>query len=342
LSGFSPEQAGGDARLALVGAGAAFVMGDLAEVQSRQTAAARALEGSPDSGAADELEAVASLLGSAAESCEPGAVALAARTAREAIPKDRPWYPIACFLEGAGLHLSGHHDRAESVLEDGARRGAVAAHSPQALCLAQLALMAAERGDWEGAAALVARARRAVERPGVRDYPSSALVFAAAAAIRARRGQVTDAQKDVRRCLRLTEEIVDFAPWYLAEVRLALAQARLRLSDVPGARDLVAAAARDVRRVGESDVIRGWMAAVEEDAEAAASSGLPTSLALTTAELRILRFLPTHLSFREIAGNLYVSGNTVKTQAHAVYRKLGASSRSQAVAKAAELGLIDV
>jgi LuxR family maltose regulon positive regulatory protein len=58
------------------------------------------------------------------------------------------------------------------------------------------------------------------------------------------------------------------------------------------------------------------------------------------AELRILRFLPTHLTFREIGERLHVSTNTVKTQAHAVYGKLGAVSRSEAVANACALGLI--
>lgn len=58
------------------------------------------------------------------------------------------------------------------------------------------------------------------------------------------------------------------------------------------------------------------------------------------AELRILRFLPTHLSFREIAGRLNVSTNTVKTQAQSVYGKLKASSRSEAVARASEIGLL--
>ena len=61
--------------------------------------------------------------------------------------------------------------------------------------------------------------------------------------------------------------------------------------------------------------------------------------ALTIAELRVLRFLPSHLSFREIAGRLHVSPNTVKTQAHGVYRKLGAASRSEAVARARTVGL---
>ena len=62
---------------------------------------------------------------------------------------------------------------------------------------------------------------------------------------------------------------------------------------------------------------------------------------LTTAELRVLRLLPTHLSFREIAGKLHVSANTIKTQAHAVYRKLDASSRTEAVAGARQVGLLD-
>ena len=61
---------------------------------------------------------------------------------------------------------------------------------------------------------------------------------------------------------------------------------------------------------------------------------------LTAAELRLLPFLSTHLSFREIGERLYISRNTVKTEAIAIYRKLGASSRSEAVKHAAELGLI--
>ena len=57
------------------------------------------------------------------------------------------------------------------------------------------------------------------------------------------------------------------------------------------------------------------------------------------AELRLLPLLTTHLSFREIAERLFVSRNTVKTQAISVYRKLGVSSRSEAIERATELGL---
>jgi LuxR family maltose regulon positive regulatory protein len=62
---------------------------------------------------------------------------------------------------------------------------------------------------------------------------------------------------------------------------------------------------------------------------------------LTPAERRLLPLLATHLSFREIGERLYVSRNTVKTQAIAVYRKFGVTSRSAAIERAVELGLID-
>jgi LuxR family maltose regulon positive regulatory protein len=68
--------------------------------------------------------------------------------------------------------------------------------------------------------------------------------------------------------------------------------------------------------------------------------GRPASV-LTAAELRLLPLLSTHLSFREIGERLHVSRNTVKTQAIAVYRKLGVSSRSDAIERAADLGLVE-
>ena len=65
------------------------------------------------------------------------------------------------------------------------------------------------------------------------------------------------------------------------------------------------------------------------------------SSGLTAAELRLLPLLATHLSFREIGERLYVSRNTIKTQAISTYRKLGVSSRSAAIERAGELGLVD-
>ena len=63
--------------------------------------------------------------------------------------------------------------------------------------------------------------------------------------------------------------------------------------------------------------------------------------ALTAAELRLLPMLSTHLSFPEIAAEMSLSRHTISSQATSIYRKLGASSRSQAVAAARTLGLLD-
>ena len=72
------------------------------------------------------------------------------------------------------------------------------------------------------------------------------------------------------------------------------------------------------------------------------AAGEHNGAGLTRAELRLLPLLATHLSFREIGARLYVSRNTVKTQAISVYRKLGVSSRSDAIDHAARLGLVAV
>ncbi len=65
----------------------------------------------------------------------------------------------------------------------------------------------------------------------------------------------------------------------------------------------------------------------------------PGASALTAAELRLLPLLSTHLSFPEIAEDLFLSRHTIKSQSVSLYRKLGAFSRSEAVTRARELGL---
>ena len=67
----------------------------------------------------------------------------------------------------------------------------------------------------------------------------------------------------------------------------------------------------------------------------------PGASALTAAELRLLPILATHLSFPQIAEQMSLSRHTVKAEVTSIYRKLGASSRNQAVTRARDLGLLD-
>ena len=88
---------------------------------------------------------------------------------------------------------------------------------------------------------------------------------------------------------------------------------------------------------GDGDGVNALSVAAEyAQRRAAGLRGWPGSL--TDAELRLLPLLATHMSFREIGTRLYISRNTVKTQAISIYRKLGASSRSEAIRRA--IGLI--
>jgi LuxR family maltose regulon positive regulatory protein len=61
---------------------------------------------------------------------------------------------------------------------------------------------------------------------------------------------------------------------------------------------------------------------------------------LTDRERSILALLPTPLSQRELADSLFVTPNTMKTHLRAIYRKLGAQSRNDAVIRARSLGLL--
>jgi LuxR family maltose regulon positive regulatory protein len=61
---------------------------------------------------------------------------------------------------------------------------------------------------------------------------------------------------------------------------------------------------------------------------------------LSDSEIRVLRYLPTNLSTREIANELYVSPSTVKTHMHHLYAKLGTHRRGEAVTRARALGLL--
>ena len=86
--------------------------------------------------------------------------------------------------------------------------------------------------------------------------------------------------------------------------------------------------------VGEAEALRAQLSKQRSPAGPGAS-------ALTAAELRLLPLLSTHLSFPEIAEDLFLSRHTIKSQSVSIYRKLGTFSRSEAVTRARELGLLE-
>jgi LuxR family maltose regulon positive regulatory protein len=77
-----------------------------------------------------------------------------------------------------------------------------------------------------------------------------------------------------------------------------------------------------------------------EDPVSPVSGSTPLPEPLTESELRVLRYLSTDLSTREIAGELYLSVHTIKTHVKHLYAKLDVHSRREAVRRARELGLL--
>ncbi|HEY6758138.1 MAG TPA: LuxR C-terminal-related transcriptional regulator [Baekduia sp.] len=266
----------------------------------------------------------------------------AARLVAADAPDGEPSCALACLLDGAGALLAGDTTDAMVALEDGVRRAGAAAPAIAALCDAELALVGFWAGDEDEGRLRAERARARVADTMLDAHAGLALVAAAAALARALRGRSAEAHADVATAGRLLDGRDAIPPWYQAQVSLALARTLLRLGDAPAARQRLAEARRAATWLPDAHGLFAALDATEAALAALAIAPAEPGGILTPAELRVLHALPTHRSYREIGAGFDVSSNTIKSQAHAVYRKLGVASRSAAVARAVELGLVDV
>ena len=341
LGGFSAETIAESGSLALCAAHTALSDGDLTSARQLALTAAggvgRDRRGQRRNGSAATGLAVLETLVARNGTCAMRAGAL---RAYELEAEGSAWRPAVCLLRGVAEHLTGDGDSARPILQEGADLGAARAPAIAALCLAVDAMIAIEDRDFGLANDLSDRARAIVDERQLDRDPQMALVYASSAAARAHDGRSDEAKRDLRTGQDLLAALGDFTAWYGAEARILLGHASLWLADIVGARTLLAEASRFARRTPEAIIFERWFDEAWAYMDTVAEQSLSGPSALTIAELRILRFLPSHRSFREIALQLGVSANTVKTQAHAVYRKLGAASRSEAVMRASETGLL--
>ncbi|HEY1366466.1 MAG TPA: LuxR C-terminal-related transcriptional regulator [Gaiellaceae bacterium] len=252
------------------------------------------------------------------------------------------WRPTALFALGAAHLLAGDTDRADTSFAD-AVEAAEAARAPglQAVALSERSLLAGARGAHADAEAHTLQARAAAGGRQLGPSVTSAIELAAAARVALRRGDREACRADLARADRLRPLLTYAIPWLSVQTRLELARAQLVLAETEAARSLLVEVDEILRRrpglgvlVDEAAELRRQVHALDEPAGRWASS-------LTAAELRLLPLLATHLSFQEIGEQLFVSRNTVKTQAISVYRKFGVSNRSGAIERAVALGLVE-
>jgi LuxR family maltose regulon positive regulatory protein len=246
--------------------------------------------------------------------------------------------PIAAVCRGIALLLSGDLEGADASLAQTTSEGAeIGAPDVIATAWCERSLLAVARGDWSSAEAFAAQADLVMRGAGLEDM----LVCAIQARIALHGGDVTAARRELVRAQRLRPFLTYVQPHLAVQARLELARMLLALADMAGARTLMREIDEILKRrpdlgtlVGEARALRARLSAEHAPASPGASS-------LTAAELRVLPMLATHLSFPEIGAEMFLSPHTVKSQAMSIYRKLGASSRNQAVTRSRELGLLE-
>ena len=257
------------------------------------------------------------------------------------LPEASPWRPGALLLHGVVHVLLGDDEHGDLILAMAAEEAErLEAHDARLVALSERSLVAASRHDHSGANALAFEARDLARDNHLDDYPTGAVALAACGRALLRQGRWDEARAHLAAAHTLSRSLTDALPWLAVQARLELARAHVTLRDADSARTLLA----------EVDQILDGRAQLGVLAEQASTLGgqidtMPladgNASGLTSAELRVLPLLTTHLTFREIGGRLFVSRNTIKTQAISIYRKLGVCGRSDAIERAYELGLID-
>jgi LuxR family maltose regulon positive regulatory protein len=249
--------------------------------------------------------------------------------------------PVTGLLQGVGRILCGDLDGGEAFLTEAITTGAeIGAPDVIAAIWCERSLVAMARGRWSHAEAFADQARTVMRRARIEEDYATPLVSAVLARVALHRGDVPAARRQLVNAQRLRPLLTYAMPHLAVQVRIELARVYLTLADLAGARTLLREVDELLRRRpglgtlgAEACVLRA------ELARQRGSSALGMS-ALTGAELRLLPLLSTPLSFSEIGADLFVSRNSIKARAVSVYRKLGSSTRRQAVARARELGLL--
>jgi LuxR family transcriptional regulator, maltose regulon positive regulatory protein len=261
-----------------------------------------------------------------------------AEAAAQSIGRDSGWYPAALLLRGLTRLWTGDVDRAEVDLRKAIRAAHELTAPPTAgYALASLATICLDRGDVEEACDLASRSVEAVRETGIEHLATSCLPFVIAARCAVRSGDPAAARRLLAQAGAARSRLNRAIPGPTMHTLLEMTGAFIEIADVAGARE----AMRHLTELA-SDGFGTLDSRRTELKQVLASlpKGRIGPSTLTNAELKLLPFLATHLSFPEIGDRLFVSRHTVKTQAMSIYRKLGVSSRGEAVARADELGFL--
>jgi LuxR family transcriptional regulator, maltose regulon positive regulatory protein len=245
--------------------------------------------------------------------------------------------PAAQLAQGIARVLCGDPGGADVFFEDAISMGEVAAPDVLADTLCERSLLAIARNQWARAEKLAAEARSALRRTGVEDP----LVSALQARIAIHRGDVPAARKELVAAQRLRFLWTYAMPHMAVQAQLELIRVHLALGDLAGARTIMGEVDELLKHRPGLGTLAGEAGELQARLAKERGAVVPGASALTSAELRLLPLLSTHLSSADIAAELFLSPHTIKSRMKSIYRKLDASTRNQAVTRARQLGLLE-
>jgi LuxR family maltose regulon positive regulatory protein len=272
------------------------------------------------------------LLGGVARAAEAG------RRASAAAEDSTEWRLDALFAHGQALYLNGQASAARKLLEQALPEATDDAPQTTADILAHLALIELDRGDIDRGEALARRSVALVEARGLGEIVSAGTGHLALGVALGAAGALGEAEAEIELGAKLRE-----APGPTvrhAHALVFLARARLARGDLEGGRRSLNAAELEVGSLPDVGIVSSLLDDTKRRLEAVIRRPVKAGEELSERELMILRLLAAGLTKPEIARELYIAYNTVKTHTRTIYRKLDASTREDAVARARELKLI--
>ena len=250
-----------------------------------------------------------------------------------------PYYAIANVILGHAAYVLGDSESAILPLRAAARSD----HVPgviRVLALSVESFVEAERGESARSRERAELAMDIVNARSLRTSPQASLAFAALGQAQAAAGKLDDALETLELGLAIRRQTSAQGVWGSIHHLLITARVAAQAGRFPLARELLAELSVRMNRFSEGmeamiaraegvhHLLRGEMTLERLDEP------------LTGRELDVLRLLQSALSLHEIAVELYLSHNTVKTHARSVYLKLGAHSRGEAVQIARRRSLV--